>query len=83
MLCPEEQNKVISLDHFGPVVEKEGNTHVLLYTDYTTRYVDASAVPSTASMYYINFVTKKKWILRFGSTSRRSTQPISTILAGS
>lgn len=64
---PQEPNKVISLDHFGPLVEKEGNTHVLVCIGHDTRYVDALAVPSTASIHYINFLTKR-WIPRFGVT---------------
>ncbi|XP_042149481.1 uncharacterized protein LOC121837751 [Ixodes scapularis] len=46
------------------MVEK-GNTHVLVCIDHATRYVDASAVPSTASIDYINLLTKR-WIPRFG-----------------
>ncbi|XP_040072706.1 uncharacterized protein LOC120844817 [Ixodes scapularis] len=62
---PDEPNKVISLDHFGPMMEKEGNTHVSVCIVHATLYVDASAVPSTAFIHYINFLTKR-WIPRFG-----------------
>lgn len=62
---PETPNSVISLDHFGPLHESNGNWHVLICIDHATRYVDAVAVPSTSSAFYLDFLTNR-WVPRFG-----------------
>lgn len=67
---PKEPNKVIFLNHFGPMMENKGNTHVLVCVDHATRYVDAWPVPSTASMHYIDYLTKR-WKIIITNQARR------------
>ncbi|KAL1483330.1 hypothetical protein MTO96_012739 [Rhipicephalus appendiculatus] len=62
---PSDPNTVISLDHFGPLEERNGYQHVLVCIDHATRYIDAVAVPTTAAMYYLDFLMNT-WIPRFG-----------------
>ncbi|KAL1447847.1 hypothetical protein MTO96_044206 [Rhipicephalus appendiculatus] len=62
---PSDPNRVISLDHFGPLEERNGYQHVLVCIDHATRYIDAVAVPTTAAMYYLDFLMNT-WVPRFG-----------------
>ncbi|KAL3187002.1 hypothetical protein MRX96_026096 [Rhipicephalus microplus] len=63
---PTEPNTVMSLDHMGPLNEKED--HILVCIDNATRYMDAVTVPSTSSTHYLDFMTNR-WIPRFGVPS--------------
>lgn len=62
---PNDPNTVISLDHLGPINDSEDEGYVLVCIDHATRYMDAIAVPSTASTYYIDYLLNR-WIPRFG-----------------
>lgn len=62
---PNEPNVVISLDHLGPIDTDEDKGYILVCVDHATRYMDAVAVPSTASTHYVDFLMNR-WIPRFG-----------------
>ncbi|KZS13498.1 Uncharacterized protein APZ42_021358 [Daphnia magna] len=67
---PSHPFHTIGVDHLGPLKETDGgNVHVVVAIDYLTKWVEAEAVPTTATIHLAQFI-KNQVINRHGVTIR-------------
>ncbi|XP_057374379.1 uncharacterized protein K02A2.6-like [Daphnia carinata] len=72
---PARPFDLIGIDHQGPLLETpSGNLHILFAIDYLTKWVEAVAVPSTATCYVIKLL-REQIINRHGVPSRIISDP--------
>ncbi|XP_045026270.1 uncharacterized protein LOC123470258 [Daphnia magna] len=63
---PSHPFHTIGVDHLGPLKETDGgNVHVIVAIDYLTKWVEAEAVPTTATIHLARFI-KNQVINRHG-----------------
>ncbi len=62
---PRAPNEAVSIDHFGPLPEQNGYTHVLIMIDHATRYVEATTTRGTGTSEILDFL-ENQWVLKFG-----------------
>lgn len=63
---PSHPFHTIGVDHLGPLKETDGgNVHVVVAIDYLTKWVEAEAVPTTATIHLARFI-KNQVINRHG-----------------
>jgi hypothetical protein len=74
ILLPTRPFETIGIDHQGPLLETpSGNRHILFVIDYLTKWVEAIAVPSTATCHVIKLL--KEIINRHGLPRRMIYDP--------